>query len=217
MPSIGEKITTLNASIPNKVCLVAISKTKPIADIMQAYEVGQRIFGENKVQELVQKHEEMPKDIQWHMVGHLQTNKVKYIAPFIDLIHSVDSLKLLKEISKQGKKLNRVIQCLLQIRVASEDTKFGLSMEEANEILRESENCSFVSIKGIMGMATFTDDEQQIKREFKSLKTAFDTFKKSSTTMNILSMGMSGDYKIAIEEGSNMVRIGSTIFGNRNY
>ncbi len=200
--------------------LVAISKTKPPEEILKVYEQGQRIFGENKVQELTDKYDVLPKDIQWHLVGHLQSNKVKYITPFVSLIHSVDSFKLLEEINRQSAKINRVIDVLLQIYIAKEETKFGLSFDEARELLREPKLNSLhhICIRGMMGMSTFTDDQEQVRNEFRSLKIFFDEMQPSRTLNfrpDILSMGMSGDYKIAVEEGSNMVRIGSAIFGER--
>lgn len=221
MSEISSHLKDLKESLPDNCKLVAVSKTKPASDVMEAYKAGQRDFGENKVQELTQKAEELPKDIRWHMIGHLQRNKVKYIADFVNLIHGVDSLKLLKEINKQGRKAGRVIDCLLQMHIAEEDTKFGLDREELNEILngeqlKELEN---VRIVGLMGMATFTEDLDQVRREFKSLKLLYDEIKNSdhfNVQLNTLSMGMSGDYEIALEEGSNMVRIGSAIFGARN-
>lgn len=203
--------------------LIAVSKTKPNALIEEAYAVGQRAFGENKVQELVDKAEVLPKDIQWHMIGHLQRNKVKYIAPFVHLIHGVDTLKLLKEINKEGQKNGRTISCLLQIHIAEEDTKFGFSMDEVRELLGSDllDELPNVSIAGLMGMATNTPDENQVRKEFAGLKAFFDELKANYThaqlALNEISMGMSGDYKIAVEEGSTMVRIGSTIFGARNY
>ncbi|MBL6657250.1 MAG: YggS family pyridoxal phosphate-dependent enzyme [Flavobacteriales bacterium] len=211
--SVKEHILHLHKTLANNVHLVAVSKTKPNELILEAYNAGQRIFGENKVQELVEKEESLPKDIEWHMIGHLQTNKVKYIAPFVRLIHAVDSIKLIKEINKRAKQNNRIIPCLLQVHIAQEENKFGLDKNGVIEIL----NCEFpnVSIKGLMGMATFTEDKNQIREEFKYLKNIYDEIKESQTTFSILSMGMSGDYSIAIEEGSNMVRIGSSIFGNR--
>jgi pyridoxal phosphate enzyme (YggS family) len=193
--------------------LVAVSKTKPNELIIEAYGAGQRIFGENKVQELVEKKESLPKDIEWHMIGHLQTNKVKYIAPFVSLIHAVDSKKLIKEINKRAEQNNRVIPCLLQVHIAQEESKFGLDKDGVIEILKT--DFSNVSIVGLMGMATFTDNKNQIRKEFKYLKDIFDELKESQPNFSILSMGMSGDYSIAIEEGSNMVRIGSSIFGER--
>lgn len=210
-------------TIPKNVQLVAVSKTKPNEDLIEAYNAGQRVFGENKVQELTIKYEELPTDIQWHMIGHLQRNKVKYIAPFVSMIHAVDSLRLLKEINKQAKKNNRIIDCLLQFHIAEESTKFGLDLAEAKELLSSDEfnEMENISICGVMGMATFTDNEEQVQREFSALKKIFnelkETFFKSKDSFKEISMGMSGDYKIAIEEGSTMVRIGSTIFGARNY
>lgn len=210
-------------TIPKNVQLVAVSKTKPNEDLIVAYNAGQRVFGENKVQELTIKYEELPTDIQWHMIGHLQRNKVKYIAPFVSMIHAVDSLRLLKEINKQAKKNNRIIDCLLQFHIAEESTKFGLDLAEAKELLSSDEfnEMENVSICGVMGMATFTDNEEQVQREFSALKKIFnelkETFFKSKDSFKEISMGMSGDYKIAIKEGSTMVRIGSTIFGARNY
>ncbi len=202
--------------------LVAVSKTKPNAAIMDLYTQGQRIFGENRVQELVQKYEELPKDIQWHMIGHLQTNKVKYIAPFINLIHSVESIKLLEEINKQAKKNNRIIHCLLQFKIASEESKFGLQLDDIINYLQSKnfELLQNVKIIGVMGMATFTDKTNQIKNEFEQLKFIFDTLQQKAFNNNPdfkeISMGMSSDYTIAIEEGSTMVRIGSLLFGKRN-
>ncbi len=206
---------------PIGVTLVAISKTKPLEDIQEAYDAGQRVFGENLVQDMVDKYEQLPKDIQWHMVGHLQTNKVKYIAPFIAMIESVDSLKVLKEINKQAAKNNRVIDCLLQIFIADEDTKFGLDHVELIELLESEEfaNLEHIRIRGLMGIATNTDNEKVIKEEFYELKMLFDGIKVSyfrkEDSFDTLSMGMSSDYKIAIEQGSNMIRLGSTIFGKR--
>jgi len=199
--------------------LVAVSKTKPNEDILEAYEEGQRVFGENKVQEMVQKWEDLPKDIEWHMIGHVQRNKVKYMAEFVSLIHGVDSSRLLKEINKQAKKYDRVIPCLLQIHIAEEDTKFGLDEKELNELISSDTFKAMENIKivGLMGMATFTKDENQVRREFTQLKSMFDALKAKLSDISILSMGMSGDYTIAIEEGSTMVRIGSSIFGARNY
>jgi pyridoxal phosphate enzyme (YggS family) len=219
---ITEKLKEIKSEIPDDVTLVAVSKTKPNELIQEAYKAGQRIFGENKVQELAAKQEELPKDIEWHMIGHLQTNKVKYIAPFISLIHGVDSFKLLKEINKQAKKNNRIQRLLLQFHIAQEETKFGFDLEEVQEMLTSDEFLTFenIEIVGIMGMATYTDNEEQIRDEFRALHNYFQVLKshffKFQPTFNILSMGMSGDYKIAIEEGSNMVRIGSSIFGERN-
>ncbi|HEY9184452.1 MAG TPA: YggS family pyridoxal phosphate-dependent enzyme [Salegentibacter sp.] len=217
--NISEKIEKYRSELPENVKLVAISKTKPKEDIMEAYEAGQRIFGENKIQEMTDKWEVLPKDIEWHMVGHVQRNKVKYMAPFVGLIHAVDSLKLLKEINKQAKKHERVINCLLQIKIAEEDSKFGISAEEAEEILASEayQKMENTKVTGLMGMATFTDDEKQVSDEFQYLKEVFDKMKKSYPDLEELSMGMSGDYKLAVENGSSMVRIGSSIFGERNY
>lgn len=207
----------------NGVNLVAVSKTKPVEDIKSLYSNGQRVFGENKVQELCEKAEQLPNDIQWHMIGHLQSNKVKYIAPFVSLIHGVDTLKLLKEINKQGKKIQRVIPVLLQMHIADEETKFGLDKTELEEIIALDPNEAFpyVKICGLMGMATNTDDNTKVCQEFKNLKKYFETLKagyfKDSEDFKELSMGMSGDYELAIEAGSTMVRIGSLIFGERDY
>lgn len=220
--SIADNITSLkNETGALKVSLLAVSKTKPVEDIMEAYDAGQRLFGENMVQELVDKYEKLPKDIQWHLIGHLQSNKVKYIAPFITMIESVDSLKLLQEINKHALKNDRVIDCLLQIYIADEETKFGLGFDEAIELLRSDEFTELknVRIRGLMGIATNTDNEKQIKEEYYELKTFFDGIKQSffrkDKDFDTLSMGMSSDYKIAIEQGSNLVRLGSTIFGSR--
>lgn len=220
--SIAENINQIKVNLPANVKLVAVSKTKPIELLMEAYQVGQRAFGENKVQEIVWKQEELPKDIEWHFIGHLQTNKVKYIAPFVHLIHGVDSFKLLKTIDTEAKKVNRVIPCLLQFYIAEEETKFGFSMDETVEMLESVELKSMrnVSISGVMGMATYTNDEKQIGKEFAHLKTIFEELKSEFFAevpeFKEISMGMSGDYPIAIEKGSTMVRIGSTIFGERN-
>jgi len=217
---ITENLKSVLAEIPVHVTLVAVSKTKPNSAIEEAYAVGQRVFGENRVQELTDKYESLPKDIQWHLIGHLQRNKVKYIAPFVSLIHAVDSLKLLKEINKEAKKNNRVIDCLLQFYIADEETKFGLSFEEAQELLESSEFSEMrnVSIVGLMGMATFTDNQDQIREEFRTLENNFQIIKSHYFRFNVsfqhLSLGMSGDYKIAIEEGGSMVRIGRTLFGS---
>jgi PLP dependent protein len=218
--SIAQNLNKIKSQIPEIVTLVAVSKTKPIADLMEAYHAGQRIFGENKIQEMTEKWEAMPKDIEWHMIGHVQTNKVKFMAEYVNLIHGVDSLKLLQEIDKQAKKYNRIIDCLLQIHIAEEETKFGLNEQELNEILNSEtfQNLKNIQIVGLMGMATFTDDQSQIKKEFQNLKIIFDETAKLKTEnchLNTLSMGMSGDYQLAIECGSTMVRIGSSIFGGR--
>ena len=217
MMNIKENILYLLDQLPNEVKLVAVSKTKPNEAIFEAYEAGHRIFGENKVQEMISKYEVLPKDIQWHMIGHVQSNKVKYMAPFVTLIHGVDSLKLLKEINKQALKNNRVIDCLLQLHIASESNKFGLSKIECIEALIAAESLENVTIKGLMGMATFTDDNCQIEQEFNGLKELYDQLAKQYSEFEVLSMGMSGDYEIAIAKGSNMIRVGSKIFGERNY
>jgi len=210
--------TILKELEPTKTTLVAVSKTHPPELIMEAYNAGQRIFGENKVQEMTAKYDVLPKDIRWHLIGHLQTNKVKFIAPFVSLIHAVDSFKLLEEINKEAAKNNRVIDCLLQIYIAKEETKFGLSFDEASAIILSPETKTLKNIRilGLMGMATLTENKTTIRNEFKSLKQFYDSMK-DEHNFSILSMGMSSDYKIAIEEGSNMVRIGSAIFGERNY
>ena len=220
--SIASNISALQQELqPIGVELVAISKTKPNTDILEAYSAGQRVFGENQVQELVAKYEELPKDIQWHLVGHLQTNKVKYIASFITLIHSVDSLKVLQEINKQALKHDRTIDCLLQIFIADEDTKFGLDHAEVIELLRSEEFAALknIRIRGLMGIASNTENQKIVKEEFYELKMLFDgiktTYFRNEDSFNILSMGMSSDYQLAIKQGSNMVRLGSTIFGKR--
>lgn len=216
---IAENLLHIKKSLPEDVTLVAVSKTKPNSDILEAYNAGQRVFGENKIQEMVAKYDELPKDIQWQMIGHLQRNKVKYMAHFVDLIHGVDSFKTLKEINKQAKKHDRTIKCLLQARIAKEETKFGLSFSDIDQIfsseeLKELQN---IQIVGLMGMATFTENQEQLSEEFSALKNFFDQLKNQHSKLNILSMGMSGDYQIAIKNGSNMVRVGSAIFGARNY
>ena len=210
---IEKNLSILKNSIPYNIDIVAVSKTKPINELKEAYHAGQKIFGENKVQEMVSKFEQLPKDILWHMIGHLQTNKVKYIASFVNTIHSVDSHKLLKEIQKQASKHNREIECLIQIRIANEDTKFGIEPSELEEILNFSKTLPNVKISGLMGMASFTEDKNQIRNEFRFLSNLYNSY----NDLRVLSMGMSGDYQIGIEEGSTMVRIGSKIFGNRNY
>jgi len=219
MTGIKENLQKINATIPNNITLVAVSKTKPIADIQKAYDAGQRVFGENKIQEMVTKYDALPKDIKWHMIGHLQRNKVKYMAHFVDLIHGVDSFKTLKEINKQAKKHNRIINCLLQARIAKEETKFGLSFNAIDEIISSEEFAELQNIKvvGFMGMATFTDNQEQLQEEFVSLANFFSKNQEKNSKLSILSMGMSGDYQLAIKNGSNMVRIGSAIFGVRNY
>ncbi|MFP4089066.1 MAG: YggS family pyridoxal phosphate-dependent enzyme [Cyclobacteriaceae bacterium] len=223
--SVADNFKQLKKEISSYSCLlVAVSKTKPVATLMEAYEAGARDFGENKVQEMVDKHEQMPEDIRWHMIGHLQRNKVKYIAPFVHLIHSVDSPRLLKEIDKQAAKAEKVVDCLLQIHIAEEENKFGLSEEELFELLQGAflKNAGNIRIVGLMGMATFTENENQVRKEFKYLKNLFEKVKNidglpGHVQMHELSMGMSGDYQIALEEGSTMIRIGTTIFGSRNY
>ena len=215
--SIKNKLQNIKLNLPKNITLVAVSKTKPVELLNEAYDQGQRIFGENKVQEMVDKFEKMPKDIKWHMIGHLQTNKVKYIASFVSLVHGVDSLKLLKEINKQATKHNRTIDCLIQIKIATEDTKFGMSLNDLQLLLKSDEfkTLDNIRIKGLMGMASFTTDNLQIESEFKYLKSIFDQIKKKYSDIEILSMGMSNDYKLAAKYGSNMVRIGSHIFGSR--
>jgi hypothetical protein len=218
--AIHSNLTQIKTTLPENVTLVAVSKTKPIADLMEAYNAGQRIFGENKIQEMTDKWEQMPKDIQWHMIGHVQTNKVKFMAEYVSLIHGVDSLKLLEEINKQAKKHDRIIDCLLQVYIAAEETKFGLDKDEVTELLTsETFKClQNIRIVGLMGMATFTENKDQIKKEFLNLKSISDQLKTIQTEncqLNVLSMGMSGDYPLAIACGSNMVRIGSSIFGGR--
>ena len=216
---ITENLQKIKDAIPDHVTLVAVSKTKPIADLQEAYDAGQRIFGENKIQEMVDKYDILPKDIKWHMIGHLQSNKVKYMAHFVDLIHGVDKFKTLKEINKQAKKHDRIINCLLQAKIAEEDTKFGLSFEDIEAILVSEEFASLKNIKvvGFMGMATFTDNTAQLEKEFASLKHFFDKQSAKNPALEILSMGMSGDYPLAIKKGSTMIRVGSSIFGSRNY
>lgn len=219
--NINIKITNLKQTLPSGCQLIAVSKTQPVEKLKEAYAAGQRIFGENKVQEVVPKFEALPKDIEWHMIGHLQSNKVKFIAPFIHLIHSVDSARLLEEIDKQAGKVGRTISCLLQLHIAKEETKFGFSEEEVMALLSSPsfKNLQNIKILGLMGMATFIDNPEQVRSEFRSLKKFFDALKKSSlpskVEMKELSMGMSGDYQIAIEEGSTMIRVGSAIFGSR--
>ncbi|WP_299386334.1 YggS family pyridoxal phosphate-dependent enzyme [uncultured Lacinutrix sp.] len=220
--NIENNLNNIKQTLPEHVTLVAVSKTKPVSDLMEAYNAGQRIFGENKIQEMADKFEQMPKDIEWHMIGHVQTNKVKYMASFVSLIHGVESFKLLKEVNKQALKHDRVIDCLLQIKIAEEDSKFGMSAKEASNIL-QSENFSAlknIKVIGVMGMATFTENILQIEKEFRLLKSTLENLKVTETTncqLQTISMGMSGDYKLAIDCGSTMVRVGSSIFGNRNY
>lgn len=216
---IATKLNQIKDTLPPQVTLVAVSKTKSIANILEAYQAGQRIFGENKIQEMAQKQEALPKDIKWHMIGHLQRNKVKYMAHFVDLIHGVDSMQTLIEINRQAEKHNRVINCLLQARIAQEETKFGLTFDEVEAILNADTLNSLknISIVGLMGMASFTDDLNQIETEFTNLNTFFNKLKTRYPKLETLSMGMSGDYQLAVKCGSNMVRIGSSIFGERNY
>lgn len=218
---ISKQIDKIKSTLPDSVCLIAVSKTKPVSDLSIAYQAGQKHFGENKVQELVEKSEQLPNDIHWHMIGHLQSNKVRFIAPFVHLIHTVDSLKLLVEINKQAQKNNRVISCLLQFYIAQEETKFGLSREEAHVILTSNEFLSLknIQIAGVMGMASFIADQDQIRKEFQHLKSIFLDLKnnhfRTHSDFKEISMGMSGDYTIAIEEGSTLIRVGSSIFGGR--
>ena len=220
---IKENLNIVRATVPSNVTLIAVSKTKPVSDLQEAYDAGQRVFGENKALEMRDKHQVLPDDIQWHFIGHLQTNKIKYIAPFVTLIHAIDSLSLLEAVNKEAAKNNRVIDCLLQFHIAQEETKFGLDIEEA-KLLLESEsfkNLKNINICGVMGMATFTDNAAQVRNEFKNLKNIFETLKenyfKDNASFKEISMGMSDDYPIAIEEGATMVRVGSKIFGARNY
>lgn len=221
--SIAQSITEIKKNIPENVKLVAVTKTKPGEDILEAYHAGHKVFGENKAQELVSKYEELPKDIEWHFIGHLQSNKVKYIAPFIKLMHGVDSLKLLKVINKEGRKNNRTINCLLQFHIAEEETKYGLTRGKARELLKSETFAKMenVNIVGVMGMATFTDDIEKIRKEFQTLKEIYGWLKEEyfpgSEEFKEISMGMSDDYPLAIEEGSTIIRVGSKIFGARNY
>ena len=210
---IKENLNKIKSTLPENVTLVAVSKTKPKEDLKEAYDAGQRIFGENKIQEMVDKYDVLPKDIQWHMIGHLQSNKVKYIAPFVSLIHGADSLKLLREINKRATQNKRIIDCLLQIHIATESSKFGFGINEIEETLIAVQEFKNINIKGLMGMATFTNDRTQIRKEFSSLRMVFNQIK--THQINTLSIGMSGDYQIAIENGSTMIRIGSAIFGTR--
>jgi len=216
--SISENLNELKKTLPSEVTLVAVSKTKPVMDILEAYNAGQRVFGENKIQEMETKWKAMPKDIEWHMIGHVQTNKVKYMAHFVSLIHAVDSIKLLKEINKQGLKNNRTISCLLQVKIAEEDSKYGMTETDLYTLLTSEEVQSFQNTKivGLMGMATFTDNNEQVSAEFQKLHTYYNELKEAYQ-FDILSMGMSGDYQLAIENGSTMIRVGSKIFGERNY
>lgn len=215
--SIKGHIKIFTEELGENINLVAVSKTKPNEDLMEAYKAGQRIFGENKVQEMTDKWDALPKDIKWHMVGHVQTNKVKYMAPYVDLIHAVQNMKLLKEINKRAAENDRVIDCLLQVKIAEEDSKYGMSPEDLKLFLEDDKLTELknVRLKGLMAMATFTDDEKQIHREFEILETLYKETSKSQKDFSILSMGMSGDYKIAMQHNTNMVRIGSSIFGAR--
>jgi PLP dependent protein len=221
--SYAQNYTSILKTIPQEVTLIAVSKTHPIDAIEEVYAIGCRHFGENKVKEMIQKHASLPKDICWHMIGHLQTNKVKGIIPFVHLIHSVDSLKLLSEINKEASKINKIQDCLLQFYIATEETKFGFTQNEAFEMLSSEQFLTFtnVRIRGIMGMASFTENQEMVKAEFKMLKRLFDVTKENyfenNSDFDTISMGMSGDYKLAIQEGSTMIRVGTTIFGNRNY
>jgi PLP dependent protein len=221
--SIAANISEFRKKLPASCTLIAVSKTQPVERLEEAYVAGQRVFGENKVQEIAPKYEALPKDIQWHMIGHLQSNKVKYIAPFVSLIHSVDSVKLLQEINRQAEKNSRVISCLLQVHIAKEETKFGFSESEITDLLDSDikETLKNVNVIGLMGMATFTDNKDHVRSEFKGLKSLFDKLRSRSLpdnfSMQELSMGMSGDYEVALEEGSTMIRVGTAIFGNRNY
>lgn len=216
---IAENLHHVLGTIPTDVTLVAVSKTKPEEELMEAYAAGQRVFGENKIQEMTRKYEALPKDIEWHMIGHVQSNKVKYMAPYVHLIHGVDREKLLKEINKQALKNERVIDCLLQMHIAQEETKFGLDENELNQIIANAKAGAYPNVRlvGLMGMATFTSDQTQIRTEFSHLKKHFTAAAQQMDHFSILSMGMSGDYSIAIEEGSTMIRVGSKIFGERNY
>ncbi|MFC4632392.1 YggS family pyridoxal phosphate-dependent enzyme [Dokdonia ponticola] len=216
--SIKENIIQFKKSIPASVTLVAVSKTKPISALQEAYDCGQRVFGENKIQEMSEKWEQLPKDIQWHMIGHVQTNKVKYMIPYVSLIHSADRLKLFKEINKQASGVDRTVDVLLQVKIAQEDSKYGMPIPEATELLKGSQLDAYPNVRvvGLMGMASFTDDMNQVDAEFKTLESLFIRFRESKN-LTILSMGMSGDYELAIENGSTMIRIGSAIFGERNY
>ncbi|MBK5208572.1 MAG: YggS family pyridoxal phosphate-dependent enzyme [Flavobacteriaceae bacterium] len=220
--SIKNNLNNITSSISENVTLIAVSKTHPVGDILEAYQAGQRAFGENKIQEMVEKFDILPKDIKWHMIGHLQSNKVKYMAHFVHLIHGVDSFKTLKEINKQALKHNRIINCLLEVKIASEETKFGLSFAEVAQLLKSDElkTLKNINILGLMGMASFTENTSIIRNEFKVLKVFFDSlqkYKSFNVDPSVLSMGMSGDYKMAMEEGSTMIRVGSAIFGSRNY
>ena len=212
--SITKNLNHLYRNISNDIVVVAVSKTKPNEDILEAYNSGHKSFGENKVQELIEKHNALPKDIEWHFIGHLQRNKVKNIIKFIHLIHSVDSYKLLNEINKRAKNENRVVDCLIQVKIATEENKYGFNFEEIDDVINFSKNLNHINVKGFMGMSTLTNDKNIINNEFSKLQNIFNNYK--SKTLNILSMGMSNDYNLAIENGSNMIRLGSIIFGKRN-
>jgi len=214
--SIASALQEIKSQLPSQVALIAVSKTKPVALLQEAYDAGQRHFGENKVQEMAEKYEVLPKDISWHMIGHVQTNKIKYMAAFVHLVHGVDRLKVLQELNKQAKKVDRTIDCTLQVHIAQEETKFGFDASELAEVVASLETFTHVRVRGLMGMATFTDNHEQIRAEFMSLKAAFDTYG-ATRQWDVLSMGMSGDYPIAVECGATHVRIGSSIFGARNY
>ena len=216
MNSIQKNLKRIKKEVGDNVLVVAVSKTKSIDCIKKAYETGHRDFGENKIQEMTSKFNDLPKDINWHMIGHIQTNKVKYLAPYVSLIHSLDSLKLAKEINKQAIKNNKIIECLIQYRISNEETKFGLNENEVMDIIKLQDNFSGLRITGLMGMASFVDDQNVIDKEFKELKTLFDRIKLSNKNFKIISMGMTLDYNLAIKNGSNMIRIGSKIFGERN-
>lgn len=215
---IAQNLKEIKSKVGPNVTLVAVSKTKPESDIMEAYNAGHRVFGENKIQELTDKYENLPKDIEWHMIGHVQTNKVKYMAPFVKLVHAVHKMKLLKEINKRAKQNDRVIDCLLQVKIAEEDSKYGMSVEETENFLNDErlDNYQNIRIKGLMGMATFTDNEKQLEREFSTLQNLYSKLEKKYPEFDTLSMGMSSDYKIALKHNSNMIRVGSSIFGERN-
>lgn len=213
--NISQAIFDLKQSLPHEVTLIAVSKTKPIEDLVEAYKAGQLDFGENKIQEMVSKWEQLPKDIRWHMIGHVQTNKVKYMAPFVSLIHAIDSTKLLSEIQKQAEKNNRIIEGLIQVRIAQEETKYGLPIDEVEALLEFASSCKNVKIKGLMGMASLSENEIQIRSEFETISTLYFNLKPHYPSFTYLSMGMSGDYTIALQLGSNMIRVGSKLFGAR--
>lgn len=220
--SIAANLKFIKTQLPNRVCLVAVSKTKPLVDLQEAYDAGQRVFGENKIQEMTEKSEQLPKDIEWHMIGHVQDNKIKYMAPYVSMVHGMDKPKRLKALNKEAEKVGRVIDCLIQVHIADEETKFGFDYQEVRDLFQSDVLAQFpnIRIRGLMGMATFTDDTDQVRKEFRSLGVLFNEISAKhfpQSYFDTLSMGMSGDYNIAIEEGSTMVRIGSSIFGARNY